>query len=442
MNTKTVAAIAGCGIVGSAVAVKLIKNRTYYKEKTGCDIELRYIFDRTFTKAEEVGLPKGLFRTDLSEIIADGDVDIIIELVGGTVFSKEVVEKALKAGKHVVTANKALLATHGPELMALARESGATISFEASCGGGIPIIRALQDGLLANRIEALYGIVNGTCNYILSSMISSGQSYKEALASAQEKGFAEADPTFDVTGIDSAHKLTILSSLAFSVRTNLDSIPVSGIDTLSTMDVVYGKELGYVVKLLAVARKMEEGLSLRVRPVFISTCHPLAWVSGPFNAVSVYGDTVGHTMYYGRGAGGNPTASAVIADIFSAALGTSSAIFSNLKIWPDRNESIPILPMEKIYGRYYIRSMVMDKPGVFAGLASALGNHGVSISSALQKEPPETDGTEKPVPIIITTHSVQEGALLKAIEEIKQLECVTQSPVCIEIMDEFEETFN
>lgn len=439
MAKKFVVALAGCGIVGTAVAEKLLRDREYYRQKTGCDIELRYILARTFKKAREAGLPEKLFQTDFNKILEDRELSFVVELIGGTTFAREVIERSIQAGKSVVTANKALIATFGPELMKQARDKDLSISFEASCAGGIPIIRALQDGLLANRIEALYGIVNGTCNYILTSMIQHDQTYSQALKEAQYNGFAEADPTFDVAGTDSAHKLAILGSLAFGNSISFDQIPVKGIDTLDSMDVSFGKELGYVVKLLAVAQNFQEGISLRVRPAFISTGHPLAWVSGPFNAISVYGDPVGHTMYYGRGAGGYPTASSVIADILSLALGINGIMFSKLSLWPDQTKKVNQLPLDKIEGRYYIRTMVKDKPGVFAALASVLGNHKISISSALQKEAPIPDDTTRAVPIIITTHTVSEGNLQRALKEIDLLDCVTQNSVCIEILDEFQE---
>ncbi len=433
-------ALIGCGIVGSAVAKRLLSEREYYEKKTGIDIDLRYIVSRTFSKAKAAGLPENLFTPDFSAVLADPRVSVVVELVGGTDAALRITEQAIDAGKHIVTANKALLAHHGTALLARARERRVTVSFEASCAGGIPIIRVLQEGLLANRIEALYGIVNGTCNYILTEMIARGQSYAAALADAQKEGFAEADPYLDVAGIDSAHKLAILASLAFGTPVDFNSLPVQGIDTLDSMDVAFGKELGYIVKLLGVARRTEAGISCRVRPAFISTSHPLAWVSGPFNAVSVYGDLVGHTMYYGRGAGGRPTASSVIADIISAALGISDRLFANLAIWPDRSPVIPLLPLEEVESRYYLRVMVADRPGVFAALASVLGKHGISISSALQKEPPSADGTSVPVPIVITTHHVREGALMAAIRELNELSCVTDKCAFIDILEEQEET--
>lgn len=434
-------AIAGCGTVGGAAAVLLTRDKESIRERTGVDITLKYIVDVDFSNARKLGLEEKLFSSDLEAVLADSDIHAVIELIGGTTVAREVAEKCLKAGKHVITANKALLAHYGSDLMAAARENGVSIAFEASCGGGIPIVRALYDGLSANRIEALYGIVNGTCNYILTAMTCKGQSYQEALTEAQESGLAEADPTLDVSGMDSAHKLAILGTLAFGKKVELNSIPAKGIDSLNLLDVAYGQELGYVMKLLAIARKLENGISCVVRPSFIGKDHPLAWISGSFNAVSVYGHAVGHTMYYGRGAGGSPTASAVVADVISVALGTIPALFKALNIWPDESAQADQLPPEQIQSRYYIRIMVEDKPGVFAKFASVLGEHGISISSVLQKEPADEATVPVIVPVVITTHKVAEGDLSRALEIINQFEEVQEPPVCINIIDEHEETF-
>ena len=432
-------ALVGCGTVGSAVAQRLVGDKQLLLRKTGLALDLKYIVDVDFSNARRLALNETLFQSDLSVVLADPEIDIVIELIGGTTVAREVTERILDAGKHVVTANKALMAHHGAQLLARARQKGAAVSFEASCAGGIPIVRALSDGLIANRIDALYGIVNGTCNYILTQMIHKGESYEQALVGAQADGLAEADPTLDVSGLDSAHKLAILSSLAFAQRIDLDLIPVQGIDTLKVLDVSFGLELGYVVKLLAVARRMKEGLSLRVRPVFITREHPLAWVSGPFNAVSVYGHGIGHTMYYGRGAGGSPTASAVLADVISVALGATNARFATLGIWSDRAKPAVQLPIDSIQSRYYLRVVVVDKPGVMAGLARILGDHSISISSVLQKEPPESQQETKAVPVVITTHTATEQNVANALKEIDTLATVTEKSVCISILEEHEE---
>ncbi|MCK4600912.1 MAG: homoserine dehydrogenase, partial [Phycisphaerae bacterium] len=374
-----------------------------------------------------------------TEVLADESVAVVVELIGGMTAARDVIERAIRSGKHVVTANKALLAHHGSELWALARDNGVCIAFEASCCGGVPVVRALYDGLIANRIDAIYGILNGTCNYILTAMTQRGQSYAEALAEAQRAGLAEADPSLDVKGADSAHKLAILTSLAFGRKVHVEAIPIEGIDRLEHCDVAYGEELGYVVKLLAIAQRQEAGLSLRVRPVFISKEHPLAWVSGPFNAVSIYGHATGHTMYYGRGAGGMPTASAVVADLVSVAIGTAPRSFEHLKIWPDLNAPADQLPIEAIRSRYYIRTICDDRPGVFAKIAAILGRCDISISSVLQHEVPAGENVSMGVPVVITTHRAQEGNVRRAMDEVDALEDIKAKSICIGIVDEYPE---
>lgn len=431
-------AIVGCGTVGGGVAKLLTRDAELLAGRIRPGLELRHVVDVKFDHARRLGLDKRLFRRDLASALADPEVAVIVELVGGTTFARRVVEQSLNAGKHVVTANKALMAEAGPDLLALARKLGRTISFEASCGGGIPIIRALYDGLIANRIEALYGIVNGTCNYILSSMTDQGKTYAAALAEAQAAGLAEADPTLDVAGFDSAHKLTILAGLAFGARIDLKDIFVEGIDGLDLRDIVYGQELGYKVKLLAIAQRQSHGISLRVRPAFISREHPLAWVSGPFNAISVYGHATGHTMYYGRGAGAMPTASAVVADIAAVATGAAAVHMEQLKIWPDHAPRIRQLPVQDVQSRYYLRLTVPDRSGVFGKLATVLGSHQISISSILQHEP-HTDKEGTAVPVIITTHRAVEGNLRGALKELDRLRLTKARSVCIGIVDEHAE---
>ncbi|HUU60698.1 MAG TPA: homoserine dehydrogenase [Phycisphaerae bacterium] len=431
--------LVGCGTVGGAVATLLTKDGAALRSRIGRRIELRGVVDVDFANAERLGLDPSLFRSDLDQLLADDGVAAVVELVGGTTVAKQIIEQALRANKHVVTANKALLAHHGAELYALARENGVCVAFEAACAGGIPIIRALCDGLIANRLDALYGIVNGTCNYILTAMTRKGQSYADALAQAQRDGLAEADPTLDVAGIDSAHKLAILAALAFGQKVDFHAIPVEGIDSLELCDVQYGQELGYVIKLLAIAQRRPDGLALRVRPAFIHTDHPLAWVSGPFNAISVYGSAVGHTMYYGRGAGGMPTASAVVADLAAVALGTAPQLFAQLPIFPDRTAAANQLPIEAVESRYYLRVVAEDKPGVLGQITAILGREGISISSVLQHEPPAGSDPGAGVPVVITTARAVEGSVRKAIAEVDNLPAIKAQSTCIGIVDEHEE---
>ncbi|HUX49487.1 MAG TPA: homoserine dehydrogenase [Spirochaetia bacterium] len=446
-------AVIGCGTVGGATARILVQDREYLKARAGIDVELKYVVDRDFTNARKLGIPESAYTTDLQVALTDPDVKIVLELVGGTTIARDFIMRALTAGKHVVTANKALLAHHGPELFALARQHKVSVAFEASCGGGIPIIRAICDGLIANRIDAVYGIVNGTCNYILTEMIDRGVGYEEALADAQKAGLAEADPTLDVSGGDSAHKIAIMASLAFGKRFDLEGIRIEGIDRLKLEDVKYGMELGYVIKLLAMAQRVNDGYCLRVRPVFISHDHPLSWVSGPFNAISVYGHTTGHTMYYGRGAGGRPTGSAVVADILSIATGSYQNIFSYPGMWPDLSDGGRMVAPDELVNRFYLRLIVEDTPGVLAQIASILGNHGISIASVRQDEAPVTQSPPAKsaaaelqptppvhgVPVIITVHPARERNLLDAMDEISALDAVRKGSSIISIIDEHEE---
>jgi len=441
MSEKSVSkvAIVGCGIVGGGTALLLHRDKELITQKTGLEIDLKYIVDVNFDHAKAMGLPETLFERDYQKVLGDEEIETVVELVGGTTTAKDIIAEAFKAGKHVVTANKALLAHYGPELFALARKNGRTLSFEASCAGGIPVVRAICDGLMANRIDAFYGIVNGTCNFILTEMMEKGKPYADALTDAQKSGLAEADPTLDVSGMDSAHKLAILASLSFQQKVSLQDIPVIGIDTLELQDVIFGQELGYTIKLLAIAQRVKDSVRLSVRPAFIGKDHPLSWIAGPFNAVSIYGHAVGHTMHYGRGAGSSPTASAVAADIISIAAGTAPLLFNTLAIWPDKTAPARVLQPEEIQSRFYLRLNALDKPGVFAQIATALGNQGISISSVLQKEPAEDSGIPAEVPVVITTHMAREGNVEKALMEIDGLDSITKESICIPIVDEHEE---
>ncbi len=429
--------LVGCGTVGGATAQILTRQDGGLSERVGIDLVLRAVVDIDFIVAEQIGLDKKLFCKDLGAAIGREDVQIVVELVGGTTAARTIVEKAIRAGKHVVTANKALLAHHGAELSALARKNDVCLAFEASCAGAIPIISALTGQLACDRIDAMYGIVNGTCNYILTAMTEQGRTYADALSDAQRIGLAEADPTLDVTGGDSAHKLAIMAALAFRRRIDFEKIHVEGIDWLEVQDLYYGRELGYVIKLLAIARRQGNALSLRVHPAFISDRHPLAWVSGPFNAVSVYGENSGHTMYYGRGAGGQPTAAAVVGDIASVALGNAQKKFQSLAIWPDRCEPADQLDIEHVRCRYYLRLQAEDRPGVFARIANILGDRDISISSLLQHEP--NNGADEGVPVVITTHRALEGDIRSALNEVDRLDVIKSPCVCIHMVEEHPE---
>ncbi len=439
---KLTVAVVGCGTVGGGTARLIIQNHDHYLKMAGVDLTVKYLVDKNFSHAKSLALPENLFCTDLDIALQDPMVDAVIELVGGTGFAKTLIEKALTAGKHVVSANKALLAHHGVELFALAHQNDCSIGFEASCGGGIPLIRALYDGLLANEIQALYGIVNGTCNFILSQMAGKGQSYADALRDAQAAGFAEADPSLDVQGGDSAHKISILASLAFGSSIQFSDISVRGIDTLLITDVSTGAELGYVIKLIAQACRTKDGVFVRVEPSFISLSHPLAWVSGSFNALSVYGNAVGHTLYYGRGAGAMPTASAVVSDLLSIGTGAYPIQFKQLGIWPDRTKRPHLIADSDIIRKYYLRFAVQDKPGMLAKMTQVLGKLNISVASIHQPEQEENTSrgqTAGMVTVIIITHPTSEQTIRQAVREITALPEIDDLASLIPILDEHPE---
>jgi len=430
--------IVGCGTVGGAAAKALTGSADHLAARAGIPLVLRSIVDVDFTRAREAGLSEALFREDLDAELARDDVQVVCELIGGTTVARDVTARALAAGKHVVTANKALLAHHGGELFAAARAAGVCIAFEGSCGGAIPVVAALTGQLAVDRVEAIYGIVNGTCNHILTAMTTRDQTYADALADAQRLGLAEADPALDVGGGDSAHKIAILAALAFGVRVDVGRVHVEGIDRLDLRDVRYGAELGYCVKLLAIARRQAGALSLRVHPAFISTRHPLAWVTGAFNAVSIYADRSGHTMYYGRGAGAMPTAAAVVGDIAAVALGSAPRRFESLGVWCDRAEPAEQLDIDAIESRYYLRVQAADRPGTLGTIANVLGDRGISIFSVLQHEAVGDVDTEG-VPVVITTHLAKEGPLKAALAVINNHPTVKSPCVCIRMVDEHPE---
>jgi homoserine dehydrogenase len=425
--------LVGFGTVGSGVAKLILEEAERIAVKTGLRLELACIVDTDTESARPVKLPKGILTKDLNILLNDDSIQIGVELVGGTDAAKDVQLKILDAGKDVVTANKALIAEHGNELYNAAHRNSRCIAFEGSCAGGIPIISAIRTGLSANDITAMYGIVNGTCNYILTEMTSKGEGFSEALAQAQEKGYAEADPTLDISGGDSAHKLAILASIAFGYEITLDDIFVEGIETISKDDIRYGGEMGYILKLLAIGQKDEEGrVSLRVHPSFIARDNALARVDGPFNAISVFGNAVGQVMFYGRGAGMMPTASAVVADIIDVAIGNSIRTFRHLHLKPRSEMSSLIEEVGNCVSRFYIRVQAKDQPGVVASYSKVLGDHDISISGALQHEGRGPDDT---VPVVITTHPTQEKNVTAAISELEELDVLSGKPVCIRIVD-------
>lgn len=432
-------ALVGCGTVGGGTALLLTRDLPFLKEKTGLNIGLKYVVDINFEHAKALGVPEETFETDYQKVLDDEEVTIVVELVGGTTLAKDFVERALKAGKNVVTANKALLATFGKELFALARENDVVIGFEASCAGGIPIIKSLTEGMAVNKVDAVYGIVNGTCNYILTQMIDQGQSYEEALKGAQADGLAEADPTLDVNGMDSAHKITIMSSLAFGRSCELDAVDASGIENIDIFDVNIGREMGYTIKLLAIGETYGDKVSLRVHPAFISNSHALAKISGPFNGVSLYGHAVGHTMYYGRGAGALPTASAIGADIIGVAQGTQKILFDNYKYWPDITDTPDYLDMSEIESEFYLRLNVEDHVGVTAKITKILADNEISISAINQKPCGLEEVTDRSIPLIILTHRTKKGNVDRVIEALKKESSINDNIITIPVIEEKEE---
>jgi len=425
--------IVGFGTIGSGVAKLIIENAESIAARTGLWLELACVVDTDTTSERPLKLPEGILTDDLNRLLNDDTIRIGVETVGGTDIAKDIQFKMLEAGKDVVTANKALLAEYGNELYRAAHKNGRCIAFEASCAGGIPIVSAIRTGLTANNINAMYGIVNGTCNYILSNMTSKDEDFYEALAQAQEKGYAEADPTLDISGGDSAHKLAILGSIAFGCEIALDDIFVEGIEGISKDDIRYGTEMGYCLKLLAIGQKdAQNRISLRVHPCFIARENSLARVEGPFNAVSIFGSAVGQVMYYGRGAGMMPTASAVVADIIDVALGNSATTFRQLNLRP-RSETAPLIEkIDNIVSRFYIRIMCRDKPGVIAQWSKVLADNQISISGAIQHEDTGPDNT---VPVVIATHPTMQKNITAALEGMERLDVIGGKPVCIRIVD-------
>lgn len=431
LNNPVRVGLIGFGTVGSGVARLLLDESDAIYQRTGVKLELACVVDKDLTSPRKINLPSGLMTNDFNKLVNDPTIQIGVELVGGTQFAKQVHEQMLNAGKYVVTANKALLAEHGASLFDLAKKQKKCIAFEASCAGGIPIISALRTGLAANRITALYGILNGTCNYILTNMTQQGLDFPTALKQAQQKGYAEADPTLDINGTDTAHKLAILASLAFGGQFTTQDIQIEGIQSVQIEDIRNAQEMGYVLKLLAIGERNEENaVSLRIHPSLIHEDTPLARVGGAFNTLSVFGSAVGNTMYFGRGAGMMATASAVVADIIEIALGNSQRLFDTM---PMIRQAKPKLQSpDEIISRYYLRLMAKDVPGVTAKYAQVLGNHNISISGAIQHE---WHGPNNTVPIVVTTHKTCQKNMDAAIKDLSKLDVLSPNPVCIRIVE-------
>jgi homoserine dehydrogenase len=423
----------GAGTVGCGVIKILDRNKEIIKKRTGITLDLKKIADIDPDRKRPVRIPKGKITRDAGEVIDDPSIDIIIELIGGTTIAKDFVLSALGNKKHVVTANKALLAHHGKEIFAAAAENGVEIGFEASVGGGIPIIKSTLESFAANNIISIHGIINGTSNYILSRMTDEGSEFGDVLAEAQKEGYAEADPSFDVDGVDAAHKLSILIMLAFGKFIDFGRIHVEGIRNITSVDISFADELGYKIKLLAIAKALDEGLEAGVYPALVKKGTQLADVSEAFNAIYVVGDALGPAMLYGKGAGMMPTASAVVGDVLQIGkhLSLGNAHLSPPRLYAEKG-SLPLIKMSDTVNKYYIRFQAEDRPGVLGKITGGLGSNGISIESVIQKGRHHGGGD---VPVVIMTHEARERDLLKALRQIGRLSRVKPGTMFIRIED-------
>ena len=432
---KTNVAIVGLGTVGSGVAQLLLDHGDRTARHAGRTLWLQKAVVRDRSKPRGCELPAGVLTDRLEDVLDDPSIAVVAQLIGGLEPARTIMLQLLEAGKNVVTANKALLAEHGPELFDRARALGRCIAFEAAVAGGIPIITNVSQCLSANQLESLQGILNGTSNFIVSKMGEQGWSYAHALAEAQRLGFAEADPTMDVDGSDAAQKLAILAHLAFGARIRWDRIPRIGIDTLDVADLRFASELGYRIKLIAHAKLADGALELSVSPTLIRIGQPLAEVRANYNAINVVGDAVGDLFFHGQGAGQMPTASAVVADMIDIAVGRTPITFRTLELWSQRESTVKIMPWDDLPGRYYMRFQVIDQPGVMARITSILGEQQLSIASIIQHEP-DPSSSDATVQLVIMTHEAPEGGARAAVERISQLQCVSGPAVRLRVMEE------
>ncbi|MDO8974225.1 homoserine dehydrogenase [Reyranella sp.] len=427
MNSPLRIGIAGLGTVGAGVVKLLAEHGRLLALRGGRPLKVVAVSARSKAKKRDIDLTGLRWEKDPMALATAPDIDVVVELIGGSGgVARRLVQKALASGKHVVTANKALLALHGAELAAAAEKKQRILAFEAAVAGGIPIIKALREGLVGNRVKRLYGILNGTCNYILTTMRETGRDFDVVLAEAQAAGYAEADPTFDVDGIDAAHKLAVLTGAAFGTRVDFAGVHVEGIRRVTSMDIQFAQELGYRIKLLGLARETRHGIEQRVHPCMVSLDTPIAHIEGVFNAVVVEGDFVGTTMFQGRGAGQGPTASAVVADLVDVARGRHMPAFV---VPAEKLATKKASPMDRHVGAYYIRLMVQDRPGVIAAVSGALAKERISLESMLQRGRSESGE----VPVVLTTHETEEAAMRRALARIARLGAVAEEPCVIRI---------
>ena len=450
----TKVALLGFGTIGAGVARLLIEQNARITRRVGRPVTLARIVDTDLVRDRGIAVPEGVLTDDIESVISDPGISVAIELIGGIEPARTFILRLLEAGKDVVTANKALLATHGPELFAAARTHGRTIAFEAAVGGGIPIIAGIGQTLTANRIRSIRGILNGTCNYILSAMAERDASYADALAEAQRLGYAEANPFMDVSASDATQKLAILSQLAFGATIDWTTIPRVGIDSVDVADIRCARELGYTIRLIASARQHDDGLELLVAPTLLRRGTPLAHISEAFNAVQIVGDAVGPVLFHGKGAGQMPTASAVVADLIDTLLGRTRLTFDALNLWnnneggrqglDDPEMPATLRPAEHSTGRFYLRFQVEDRPGVLSQITTILGESEISVASVIQREVPEKDMAPATaagenavtVPLIVMTHAANVAAVEAAISRINSLECVGENCIAMRVMDE------
>jgi homoserine dehydrogenase len=422
--------IIGFGTIGAGVVKTLQSKRAFLKAGSGIDIVISRICDKDLKTKRPVKVDRAILTKSIGKVLYDPKIDIVVELVGGMTPAKDIMMEALRQGKHVVTANKALLSVHGRQIFSLANTLGLCVGFEASVGGGIPIINSLKEGFVANRIDLIYGIINGTSNFILSRMAEENLSFKDALASAQARGYAERDPYLDISGEDSKHKISILALLGFGVSPAPEDIYAEGITGIETCDIRYAREGGYEIKLLAIAKRSKDGVEIRVHPTLIPCDHLLANVRGVYNAIFVKGDLIGENLFFGEGAGPRPTSSAVVGDIVSIA----RCIRPDVRIERCvgfRKEIVPIKKMDDVRTRHYVRFSAIDKPGVLARISGILGKYRISIANVTQKERHEEDT----VPIVMMTHEAPERDMARAVKEIDGLSAIKKRSVRIRIED-------
>ncbi|MHC1698411.1 MAG: homoserine dehydrogenase [Geobacteraceae bacterium] len=424
----------GFGTIGAGVVKLMGQNASLIEEKLGTRLRLRKVADRDITTDRGVVVEPGVLTQNVDEVLSDPKISVIIELIGGYTVAKEFILKAIENGKHIVTANKALLAVHGEEIYAAAARKGVEVRYEAAVGGGIPVLSAIKGNMAANHFGTVLGILNGTCNYILTKMTQEGADFSDVLKKAQELGYAEADPTFDIEGVDTAHKLAILVTLCFGTRVNFDDIYTEGISAISSVDINYAKEFGFKIKLLAIGKMDGDRVEARVHPTMIPVNYPLADVDGVFNAIRLTGDFVDTVMFYGRGAGMDPTASAIVGDVMAIArnlmvgVGRRSAPLGYLDT---KLKNLEIKPIGEIIGKYYLRFSALDKPGVLAKIAGVLGKNGISIASMIQS----ARIAGETVPIVIMTHEAAESGIRSALAEIDSFDFINEDSRLIRIED-------